>query len=65
MIKVQTFSNIKKCVKHFLGKLTVVDAVLDTVEDKDEIEVTWNKINNVPVLEFKDKEKVIDIIVVK
>ena len=51
--------------KHFLGKLTVVDAVLDTVEDKDEIEVTWNKINNVPVLEFKDKEKVIDIIVVK
>lgn len=49
--------------KHFLGKLTVADAVLDTVEDKDNVEVTCNKVNNVPVLVFKDKEKVIDCIV--
>ena len=51
--------------KHFLGKLTVVDAVLDTVEDKEEVEVSCNKIGNVPVLFFKDGDTVVDCIVLK
>lgn len=51
--------------KHFLSKLTVVDAVLDTVEDKDEIEVSCNKIKGVPVLFFKDEDTVVDCIVLK
>lgn len=51
--------------KHFLGKLTVADAVLDTVENKEEVEVSCNKVNGVPVLFFKDGDEVIDCIVLK
>lgn len=52
--------------KHFLGKLTVADAVLDTVvDDKDEVEVSCNKVSNVPVLFFKDGDTVVDCIVLK
>ena len=46
--------------KHFLGKLTCTDAVLDTV-DKENVEVTCNKVENVPVLFFKNGDEVIDI----
>ena len=51
--------------KHFLGKLACTDAVLDTVDDKDEVEVSCNKVNGVPVLFFKDGDEVIDCIVLK
>lgn len=51
--------------KHFLGKLTCTDAVLDTVEDKENIEVSCNKVENVPVLFFKDGDEVVDCIVLK
>ena len=51
--------------KHFLGKLTVADAVLDTVENKEEVEVSCNKVNGVPVLFFKDGDELIDCIVLK
>lgn len=51
--------------KHFLGKLTVVDAVLDTIENKEEVEVSCNKVEGVPVLFFKDGDKVIDVIVLQ
>ena len=50
--------------KHFLGKLTCTDAVLDTV-DKENVEVTCNKVENVPVLFFKNGDEVIDCIVLK
>lgn len=38
---------------HFLGKLTCTDAVLDVIEDKENVEVSCNKLENVPVLFFK------------
>jgi len=51
--------------KHFLGKLTCTDAVLDTVEDKENIEVSCNKVAGVPTLFFKYKDKMVDCIVLK
>lgn len=51
--------------KHFLGKLTVADAVLDTVDNKDEVEVSCNKVKGVPVLFFKDGDDIVDCIVLK
>lgn len=53
---------------HFLTKITVADAVLDTVEDKEEnVEVSCNKVKGVPVLYFKDKNtgEIIDCIVLR
>ena len=49
--------------KHFLGKLTCTDAVLDTVKDKENVEVSCNKVGNTPVLFFKDGDEVVDCIV--
>lgn len=51
--------------KHFLAKLTCTDAVLDTVEDKENIDVSCNKVENVPVLFFKNGDEVMDCIVLK
>ena len=48
---------------HFLGKLTCTDAVLDVIEDKENVEVSCNKLENVPVLFFKYKGEVVDCIV--
>ena len=51
--------------KTFLTKLTCTDAVLDTVENKDAVEVSCNKIEGVPVLFFKENDTVIDCIVLR
>ena len=50
--------------KQFIGKLTCVDAVLDTV-NKDDVEVSCNKLAGVPVLVFKENDNVIDFIVLR
>lgn len=52
--------------KHFLAKLTCTDAVLDVdVKNKEEVEVSCNKYVDVPILFFKDGNKIVDCIVLK
>lgn len=49
----------------FMGKLVCTDAVLDTVDNKNDVEVSCNKVEGVSVLFFKDGDKVIDCIVLE
>lgn len=51
--------------KNFMGKICIADAILDE-HDKDEIKVSCNKVEDVPVLFFKDNEgKVLECIVLR
>lgn len=51
--------------KNFMGRICIADAILDEY-DKDEIKVSCNKVEDVPVLFFKDNEgKVLECIVLR
>ena len=50
--------------KQFMGKLICLDMALDVV-NKDDVEVSCNRIEGVPVLFFKKDNKVIEVIVLR